>query len=209
MTQSGKLRALLRAQGMVIAPGAYDGLTAMLVAQAGFPAVYMTGAGTSVSHGYPDFGLLTETEMVANAARMARAVDVPVIADADTGYGNELNVVRTVHDYENIIARLRAVPAYVDQNIGILDEAIASRIMQSRVVADLVIGRIFWNHRRDDGLRDRLRAPQPPAQVAPRRALTDAQQQHVRQQRNAQGKQDGWIAASHRGHTTMLIRSGE
>ena len=85
---------------MLIAPGAYDGLTAMLVAQAGFPAVYMTGAGTSVAHGYPDFGLLTATEMVANAARMVRAVDVPVIADADTGYGNELNVVRTVQDYE-------------------------------------------------------------------------------------------------------------
>lgn len=100
MNQSTKLRALLNAPGMTIAPGAYDGLTAMLVAQAGFPAVYMTGAGTSVSHGYPDFGLLTETEMVANAARMVRAVDVPVVADADTGYGNELNVVRTVQDYE-------------------------------------------------------------------------------------------------------------
>ena len=100
MSQSSRLRALLRAPGMVIAPGAYDGLTAKLVAQAGFSAVYMTGAGTSVSHGYPDFGLLTETEMVTNAARMVRAVDVPVIADADTGYGNELNVVRTVRDYE-------------------------------------------------------------------------------------------------------------
>src|ERR1700750_2979551 len=100
MTQTSKLRALLHAPGMVIAPGAYDGLTAMLVAQAGFSAVYMTGAGTSVSHGYPDFGLLTATEMIANAARMARAVDVPLIADADTGYGNELNVFRTVRDYE-------------------------------------------------------------------------------------------------------------
>ena len=60
----------------------------------------MTGAGTSVSHGYPDFGLLTASEMVANAARMVRAVEVPVIADADTGYGNELNVFRTVQDYE-------------------------------------------------------------------------------------------------------------
>ena len=100
MTQASRLRALLHAPGMVTAPGAYDGLTAMLVAQAGFPAVYMTGAGTSVSHGYPDFGLLTGSEMVANAARMVRAVDVPVIADADTGYGNELNVVRTVQDYE-------------------------------------------------------------------------------------------------------------
>jgi 2-methylisocitrate lyase-like PEP mutase family enzyme len=100
MNQPSKLRAALRAPGMVIAPGAYDGLTAMLVAQAGFPVVYMTGAGTSVAHGYPDFGLLTATEMVANAARMVRAVDIPVIADADTGYGNELNVVRTVRDYE-------------------------------------------------------------------------------------------------------------
>jgi 2-methylisocitrate lyase-like PEP mutase family enzyme len=100
MTQAARLRTLLRAPGMVVAPGAYDGLTAMLVAQAGFPAVYMTGAGTSVAHGYPDFGLLTETEMVANAARMARAVDIPLVADADTGYGNELNVIRTVRDYE-------------------------------------------------------------------------------------------------------------
>ena len=100
MTQAGKLRALLRGEAMVIAPGAYDGLTAMLVEQAGFAAVYMTGAGTSVSHGYPDFGLLSAAEMIANADRMARAIDVPLIADADTGYGNELNVVRTVQDYE-------------------------------------------------------------------------------------------------------------
>jgi len=100
MTQASKLRDLLRQPGMVVAPGAYDGLTAILVAQAGFPAVYMTGAGTSVAHGYPDFGLLTATEMAANAARMARAIDVPLIADADTGYGNELNVFRTVRDYE-------------------------------------------------------------------------------------------------------------
>ena len=94
------LRSLLGADAMVIAPGAYDGLTAKLVAQAGFPAVYMTGAGTSVSQGYPDFGLLTMSEMVENAARIVRSVDVPVIADADTGYGNELNVFRTVQEYE-------------------------------------------------------------------------------------------------------------
>jgi 2-methylisocitrate lyase-like PEP mutase family enzyme len=85
---------------MVVAPGAYDGLTAKLVAQAGFSAVYMTGAGTSVSHGYPDFGLLTMSEMVENAGRIVRAVNVPVIADADTGYGNELNVFRTVQEYQ-------------------------------------------------------------------------------------------------------------
>jgi 2-methylisocitrate lyase-like PEP mutase family enzyme len=91
---------LLQGEAMVVAPGAYDGLTARLVAQAGFPAVYMTGAGTSVSHGYPDFGLLTMSEMIANAERIVRSVDRPVIADADTGYGNELNVFRTVQEYE-------------------------------------------------------------------------------------------------------------
>jgi 2-methylisocitrate lyase-like PEP mutase family enzyme len=100
MTGATGLRALLRGEAMVIAPGAYDGLTAKLVAQAGFSAVYMTGAGTSVSHGYPDFGLLTMSEMVDNAGRIVRAVDVPVIADADTGYGNELNVFRTVQEYQ-------------------------------------------------------------------------------------------------------------
>ena len=100
MTGAEALRGMLGKAAMVVAPGAYDGLTAKLVAQAGFPAVYMTGAGTSVSHGYPDFGLLTMSEMVENAGRMVRAIDVPVIADADTGYGNELNAFRTVQEYE-------------------------------------------------------------------------------------------------------------
>jgi 2-methylisocitrate lyase-like PEP mutase family enzyme len=101
MVGAKALRELLNAEAMVIAPGAYDGLTAKLVAQAGFSAVYMTGAGTSVSQGYPDFGLLTMSDMVENAARIVRAVDVPVVADADTGYGNELNVYRTVQEYES------------------------------------------------------------------------------------------------------------
>ena len=77
MSNPGGLRALLRDEAMVIAPGAYDGLTAKLVAQAGFPAVYMTGAGTSASHGYPDFGLLTMSEMVENAGRIVRVGRCP------------------------------------------------------------------------------------------------------------------------------------
>jgi 2-methylisocitrate lyase-like PEP mutase family enzyme len=85
---------------MVVAPGAYDGIGARFVAQAGFPAVYMTGAGTAASLGYPDYGIVTLTEMAANAGCLARAADIPVIADADTGYGNELNVTRTVQEYE-------------------------------------------------------------------------------------------------------------
>jgi 2-methylisocitrate lyase-like PEP mutase family enzyme len=97
---AGRLRELLRRDGMIAAPGAYDCITAKLIEAAGFAAVYMTGAGTAASLGYPDFGLVTMSEMVANARRIAAAVAVPVIADADTGYGNELNVVRTVREYE-------------------------------------------------------------------------------------------------------------
>jgi 2-methylisocitrate lyase-like PEP mutase family enzyme len=97
---AARLRALLREDAMVIAPGAYDCISARVIAQAGFPAVYMTGAGTAATLGYPDFGLVTMSEMAENAGRLAAAVTVPVIADADTGYGNELNVTRTVREYE-------------------------------------------------------------------------------------------------------------
>ena len=100
MTQAARFRELLRRDGMVVAPGAYDCITARLIERAGFDAVYMTGAGTAATLGYPDFGLITMSEMVANASRIAAAVGLPVIADADTGYGNELNVVRTVREYE-------------------------------------------------------------------------------------------------------------
>jgi 2-methylisocitrate lyase-like PEP mutase family enzyme len=100
MSQTQRLRALLRQDGMIIAPGAYDCITARLIEQAGFTAAYMTGAGTAATLGYPDYGLVTMSEMVENAGRIASAISVPVIADADTGYGNELNVVRTVREYE-------------------------------------------------------------------------------------------------------------
>jgi 2-methylisocitrate lyase-like PEP mutase family enzyme len=100
MTQAGRMRALLRQGGMIVAPGAYDGVTARLIEQAGFSALYMTGAGVSLAFGYPDYGLVTMTEMVSTAANIVRTVQIPVVADADTGYGNELNVVRTVREYE-------------------------------------------------------------------------------------------------------------
>jgi len=101
MNDSLSLRRLLAGPGMVVAPGAYDGIGARLIEQAGFGAVYMTGAGTSAARGFPDFGLLTMSEMIENAAVMARSVRIPLIADADTGYGNELNVTRTVREYES------------------------------------------------------------------------------------------------------------
>ncbi|HEX3535401.1 MAG TPA: isocitrate lyase/PEP mutase family protein [Stellaceae bacterium] len=100
MTQAARFRELMRRDGMIVAPGAYDCITARLIERAGFETVYMTGAGTAARFGYPDFGLVTMSEMVMNAGQIAVAVDLPVIADADTGYGNELNVVRTVREYE-------------------------------------------------------------------------------------------------------------
>ena len=94
------LREHITSGKMVIAPGAYDCITARLIAQAGFPAVYMTGAGTSATLGYPDYGLVTMSEMVANAARISASIGLPLISDADTGYGNELNMYRTVQEFE-------------------------------------------------------------------------------------------------------------
>jgi 2-methylisocitrate lyase-like PEP mutase family enzyme len=95
------LRKLLGGEEMVLAPGCYDALGARLVEEAGFPAVYMTGFGSAAARlGRPDVGLMSLSEMVDNARRIAQAVDIPVIADADTGYGNPINVIRTVREYE-------------------------------------------------------------------------------------------------------------
>jgi 2-methylisocitrate lyase-like PEP mutase family enzyme len=95
-----RLRTLLQQEKLLVAPGAYECIGARVIEQAGFTAVYMTGAGTAATLGYPDYGLVTMSEMAENAGRIAGAVRVPVIADADTGYGNELNVTRTVREYE-------------------------------------------------------------------------------------------------------------
>jgi 2-methylisocitrate lyase-like PEP mutase family enzyme len=100
---AARLRALLAGSELVQAPGAYDALSARIVEAAGFPAVYMTGFGSSAGLlGRPDVGLLSAAEMVENARRMAAAVSVPLIADADTGYGNPLNVMRTVEMFEAV-----------------------------------------------------------------------------------------------------------
>ncbi len=101
MRASTRLRELLKGPDIVVAPGAYDGFSARLVEAAGFKAAYMTGAGTAASHlGQPDLGLTTLTEMATHAAHLAGCLSIPLIADADTGYGNVLNVVRTVREYE-------------------------------------------------------------------------------------------------------------
>ncbi len=101
MSKAKKLRELLAAEAIITAPGAYDAWSARLIEHAGFPAVYMTGYGVSASGlGRPDIGLLSFHEMVESARNICAATNVPVIADADNGYGGALNVVRTVRAYE-------------------------------------------------------------------------------------------------------------
>lgn len=100
MKTTTKLRQLLKSDKLTVAPFVMNGLHAKIAESVGFDAVYMTGAGTAAEKGFPDVGLLTMTEMVANAKYIANAVNIPVICDADTGYGNALNVQRTVREYE-------------------------------------------------------------------------------------------------------------
>src|SRR5579863_3376066 len=100
MTVRQTMRHLIGQTGYAMVPGAYDTLTARLVEQAGFAAVYLTGGGYSRANGYPDMGLLTLGENVRFIGLTVEAVAIPVIADADTGYGNAINVIRTVREYE-------------------------------------------------------------------------------------------------------------
>src|SRR5918996_1872341 len=123
MQATAKLRQLLRKPGIIVAPGAYDCLTAKLIEGQGFPAVYMTGAGTALTRvGKPDLGFATLNEMVSNAAAIAATVSIPLIADADTGYGGSLNVYRTVREYERAgVAALHLEDQVFPKRCGHLD----------------------------------------------------------------------------------------
>ena len=101
MKSTAKLRQLLSSGKMVVAPFTLNAFHAKIAESVGFDAVYMTGSGTAAERGYPDVGLITQTEMVQNARYIARAVSVPVVCDADNGYGNPINVWRTVQEYED------------------------------------------------------------------------------------------------------------
>lgn len=99
-TKGRELRRRLEAGPLLLAPGCYDALGGRLIEAAGFEAAYMTGYGTAAAWGFPDRGLLSASEMEANARRIADAISIPLIADGDTGYGDALNVARTVRGYE-------------------------------------------------------------------------------------------------------------
>ncbi len=101
MRKTTRLKALIERPEILLCPGTYDAYLARMVETAGFEAVYMTGAGVSHSRlGVPDLGLVSFSEMLDQAGRIADAVEIPLIADADTGYGNAVNVMRTIRAYE-------------------------------------------------------------------------------------------------------------
>jgi len=101
MRKTTRLRALIDRAEILLCPGVYDAYLARTVERAGFEALYMTGAGVSHARlGMPDLGLLGFTEMLDQAGRIADCVDIPLVADADTGYGNAVNVMRTIRAYE-------------------------------------------------------------------------------------------------------------
>lgn len=144
MHPADSLKNLISGGEIVMAPGAPDPLTARLVEQAGFPAVYMTGFGATASHlGLPDLGLMSQTEMTTHARNMARVVTIPIIADADTGYGGPSNIQRTVQEYMQAgvaaihledqqqpkrcgqLAGIRLIPA--EENVRRLKCAVATR----------------------------------------------------------------------------------
>ena len=122
MSRASTLRALLQRGRMVVAPGAIDGITGNAIERAGFAAAYMTGAGTAMTLGYPDYGLITMSEMVANAQRIVESTTIPLISDADTGYGNELNVFRTVREFERVgVAAIHIEDQVFPKRCGHLD----------------------------------------------------------------------------------------
>lgn len=151
MNQAAKLKSRLTQPGIIMAPGAPDSISARLVERAGFDAIYMTGFGATASRlGMPDIGLLTQTEMTEHARNMVRATSIPVIADADTGYGGPSNIHRTVREY--IQAGVAAIhledqvaPKRCGQMAGIrlmdIDESVLrlKAAIESREDDDLVI----------------------------------------------------------------------
>ena len=101
--RSAQLRKMLDNNDIIIAPGAYDGISAQLIEKAGFPAIYITGAGVASSRlGLPDMGLATMNEVLDTARNIINVTSIPVICDTDTGYGNALNLIRTVREFERI-----------------------------------------------------------------------------------------------------------
>ncbi|CAN5327798.1 isocitrate lyase/PEP mutase family protein [soil metagenome] len=151
-TPAARLRALLDRRSAVAAPGCHDALGALLIAQAGFDAVYLSGYSVAASHGRPDIGLISESQMVAHVTALTDIVDLPVVADADTGYGGIVNIAETVRDYERAgVAALHIEDQQTPKRCGamagkkLVDDAEMSQRLRAALAARkgdmMIIGR--------------------------------------------------------------------
>jgi 2-methylisocitrate lyase-like PEP mutase family enzyme len=140
MTTRKTFRQLLRRNQLLVAPGCFDGLSARLVQEAGFEAAYLSGGAVARSMGIPDIGLVTMSEVIERAAQVTSVINIPVIADADTGYGNAVNLVRTVREYERAgVAAIHIEDQITPKRCGHLDgkEVIPLAEMEQKLRAAL------------------------------------------------------------------------
>src|ERR1700757_3273933 len=134
------LKELLRRKKLLVAPGCFDGLSARLVEEAGFEAAYLSGGAVARSMGIPDIGLVTMSEVIERAAQVVSVIKIPVIADADTGYGNAANLVRTVREFERVgVAAIHIEDQITPKRCGHLDgkEVIPLAEMELKLAAAL------------------------------------------------------------------------
>ncbi len=140
MTPRQTLKQLLKRDRLLVAPGCFDGLSARLVQEAGFEAAYLSGGAVARSMGIPDIGLVTMSETIERAAQVVSAIHIPVIADADTGYGNAVNLVRTVREFERAgVAAIHIEDQITPKRCGHLDgkEVISLDDMENKLRAAL------------------------------------------------------------------------
>lgn len=140
MNQRETLKELLKRSQLLVAPGCFDGLSARLVEEAGFEAAYLSGGAVARSMGIPDIGLVTMSESIERAAQVVAAIKIPVIADADTGYGNAVNLVRSVREFERIgVAAIHIEDQITPKRCGHLDgkEVIPLAEMEMKLKAAL------------------------------------------------------------------------
>jgi 2-methylisocitrate lyase-like PEP mutase family enzyme len=122
MTPRQTLKQLLKRNKLLVAPGCFDGLSARLVQEAGFEAAYLSGGAVARSMGIPDIGLVTMSESIERAAQVVSAIKIPIIADADTGYGNAVNLVRTMREFERAgVAAIHIEDQITPKRCGHLD----------------------------------------------------------------------------------------
>jgi len=140
MNQRQSLKQWLQRQKLLVAPGCFDGLSARLIEEAGFEAAYLSGGAVARSMGIPDIGLVTMSETIERAAQVVGTIKIPVIADADTGYGNAVNLVRTVREFERVgVAAIHIEDQITPKRCGHLDgkEVISPAEMEQKLAAAL------------------------------------------------------------------------